>query len=126
LSWNYNYGQFSNVFAPSAYDSKMFLLNNPEKLHEDGALAMMAGIWFYMNPQDPKPSMHDVMTFFYEPTDADRAGNFGNHFGTTTNIINGGQECGFANDKATKRGEYFSEWLNFFGMPAESGLDCAN
>lgn len=50
LSWNYNYGQFSNVFAPAAYDSKMYLLKNPEKLHQDGDLAMTAGIWFYMTP----------------------------------------------------------------------------
>jgi len=97
LSWNYNYGQFSNVFAPSSYNSKMYLLDYPDLIHEDGSLAMMAGIWFYMNPQDPKPSMHDVMTFFFEPTAADIAGNYGTNFGTTTNIINGGQECGSAN-----------------------------
>ena len=50
LSWNYNYGQFSNIFAPSAYDSKMYLLNNPDLVHEDGFLAMASGIWFYMTP----------------------------------------------------------------------------
>ena len=26
LSWNYNYGMFSNVFAPSSYNSKLYLL----------------------------------------------------------------------------------------------------
>lgn len=50
LSWNYNYGQFSNVFAPSSYNSKMYFLENPELIHQDGALAMTAGIWFYMTP----------------------------------------------------------------------------
>ena len=50
LSWNYNYGQFSNIFAPSSYNSKLYLLENPDLVHEDGALAMMAGIWFYMTP----------------------------------------------------------------------------
>ena len=90
LSWNYNYGQFSNIFAPSSYNSKLYLLENPDLVHEDGALAMMAGIWFYMTPQDPKPSMHDVMSGFFVPTAADLAGNFGATFGTTTNVINGG------------------------------------
>lgn len=71
LSWNYNYGQFSNVFAPSSYNSKMYLLENPELVHQDGYLAMAAGIWFYVTPQDPKPSMHDVMTGFFIPNSAD-------------------------------------------------------
>lgn len=33
LSWNYNYGQFSNIFAPSSYNSKLYLLENPELVH---------------------------------------------------------------------------------------------
>ena len=87
LSWNYNYGQFSNVFAPSAYDSRLYLLEKPDLLATDGALSMMASLWFYMTPQDPKPSMHDVMTYFYEPNSIDKAGNYGPTFGTTTNIM---------------------------------------
>jgi len=55
---------------------------------------MAAGIWFYMTPQDPKPSMHDVMTGFFEPNDKDDQVNITATFGTTTNIINGGLECG--------------------------------
>lgn len=55
---------------------------------------MAAGIWFYMTPQAPKPSMHDVMTGFYVPNSADIAANFTASFGTTINIINGGFECG--------------------------------
>lgn len=94
LSWNYNYGQFSNIFAPSAYDSKMYFLENPQLIAEDGSLAMSAGIWFYMTPQDPKPSMHDVMTGFFVPNDVDKQNNIGADFATTTNIINGGLECG--------------------------------
>jgi len=104
----------------------MYLLENPEIVHQDSFLTFAAGIWFYMTPQDPKPSMHDIMTGFYEPNATDLAGNFTQSFGTTINVINGGQECGFVNDKATKRGEYYLKWLQFFGMPAESGLGCEN
>jgi len=50
LSWNYNYGRFSNIFAPAAYDSKLYLLEQPELVHQSGTLAMAAGIWFYMTP----------------------------------------------------------------------------
>ena len=59
--------------SPSSYNSKLYLLENPDLVHEDGFLAMSAGLWFYMTPQDPKPSMHDVMTGFFEPNAADTA-----------------------------------------------------
>lgn len=97
-------------------------------MHEDGFLAMAAGIWFYMTPQDPKPSMHDVMTGFFEPNATDLGLNITASFGTTINIINGGIECGQLpeNSKAASRGEYYLEWLNFFGMPAEGDLGCGN
>ena len=84
--------------APSSYHSKDYLLKNPEFVHQDGFLAMAAGIWFYMSPQKPKPSMHDVMTGFFVPNAADVAGKFAANFGTTINIINGGFECGQATE----------------------------
>ena len=104
----------------------MYLLENPQLVAEDGFLAMAAGIWFYMTPQDPKPSMHDVMTGFFIPNAADIAANVGAKFGTTTNIINGGLECGGWNSKAISRGEYFNKWLGFFGLPEETDVGCAN
>lgn len=86
---------------------------------------MCAGIWFYMTPQDPKPSMHDVMTGYFIPNSKDEAVNIGATFGTTTNIINGGLECGNGSTKARDRGAYFKEWLNFFGLSTnEVGIDC--
>lgn len=72
--------------------------------------------------------MHDVMTGWFTPNSIDLSSNITNSFATTINIINGGLECGkgFGYDKVVKRGEYFLEWLNFFGLPAESDLDCGN
>ena len=104
------------------------MLENPDLVHKDGFLAMAAGIWFYMTPQDPKPSMHDVMTGFFEPNDKDDKVNITATFGTTTNIINGGIECGQTpeNSKSRSRGDYYLKWLDFFGLPAESGLGCGS
>lgn len=104
----------------------MFLLENPDLVHEDGYLAMAAGIWFYMTPQDPKPSMHDVMTGFFIPNENDIQNGIGADFGTTINIINGGHECNRTpeSSKAASRAEYYLKWLNFFDMPAEDGLTC--
>ena len=71
------------------------MLENPDLVHEDGFLTFAAGIWFYMTPQDPKPSMHDIMTGFYMPNEIDLTSNFTAGFGATINVINGGLECGF-------------------------------
>lgn len=50
LSWNYNYGMFSNIYAPSAYDSKMVLLQDPGAVSRDGYTAFAAALWFWMTP----------------------------------------------------------------------------
>ena len=129
LSWNYNYGQFSTVStSPSTYDSKQTLLDDPDKLVTNGSLSMMGGIWFYMTPQSPKPSMHDVITGFFEPNDVDEKANIRADFGTTINIINGGQECGSdgSEKKAKSRGDFYNKWLAHFKLDTESGLSCAD
>ena len=126
LSWNYNYGQFSNIFGISEYNSKLKLLKDPDMVAREGYVAMAAGIWFYMTPQDPKPSMHDVMTGNFHPNAVDKANNITASFATTTNILNGGLECGpnTWDAKRKSRAEYFRRWLEFVGLPEEDDLDC--
>jgi len=65
LSWNYNYGSFSKVLGESNYESKMYLLEHPDEAASSGYVAFQAGLWFWMTPQSPKPSMHDVITGFW-------------------------------------------------------------
>lgn len=83
-----------------------------------------------MTPQSPKPSCHDAATGFMEPTAADDAAGFGPYFGVTTNIINGGQECGRNSEDARSqhRIDYYKEFLTYFGLPAEAEdtLTCGN
>ena len=125
LSWNYNYGMFSNIFGSSTYDGKLRLLKDPDMVAREGNVAMAAALWFFMTPQDPKPSMHDVMIGNYKPNAIDSSKNFKASFATTINILNGGLECGRpGNDKVLKRGEYYLKWLDFFGLQPETDLDC--
>ena len=86
LSWNYNYGAFGDSIG-------MDLLSNPDALIMDGTLGWRAALWFWMTPQAPKPSCHDVMTGVWTPTAADTAAGRMPGFGMTVNIINGGLEC---------------------------------
>lgn len=77
LSWNYNYGQFSQAW----FGDKSILLNDPDRVCKDPELAWASAIWFWMTAQHPKPSCHEAIV-----------GQKG--FGATINIINGGIECG--------------------------------
>lgn len=91
LSYNYNYGQASELI----FGDKNVLLANPEKVIQDGVIAFETGLWFWMAPQYPKPSCHDVMIpGKWTPTPAQQAAGIKPGFGATVNIINGGIECG--------------------------------
>lgn len=104
LSWNYNYGQMSDFL----YGDKNVLLNNPENVIKDAALAFQTAIWFWMTPQAPKPSCHSVMTGKWQPTQQDTNAGRVPGFGMTINIINGGLECNQpdSNKTQSRRGFY--------------------
>ncbi|KAL4616460.1 hypothetical protein ACB092_07G200600 [Castanea dentata] len=87
LSWNYNYGQCGEAL-------ELDLLNNPDLVATDPVISFKAAIWFWMTPQSPKPSCHDVITGNWNPSSVDIASSRLLGYGTTTNIINGGLECG--------------------------------
>jgi len=93
LSWNYNYGPFSIL----AFGDKNVLLQDPGRVAREGKLGWMSGIWFWMTPQLPKASSHDVMQSTWKPEGIFQSGaakgvTWG--FGATINIINGGFEAG--------------------------------
>jgi hypothetical protein len=93
LTHPYNYGPFSEFL----YGDKDVLLNDPDKLcppkPEDATIAFASAIWFWMTPQPPKPSCHDVMA---DKVDASyiTPARSQSRFGWTISIINGGIECG--------------------------------
>jgi chitinase len=74
-----------------------------------------------MTPQTPKPSIHDVATGFMVPTSADTGAGISQGFGVTTNIINGGQECGkgFEDARSSDRIKYYKAFLEYFDLPGE-------
>jgi len=120
LTWNFNYGPFSSI----AYSGdKNVLLKNPDLVATDGRLSMMSAFWFYMTPQSPKPSMHDIVTKYWVPNSSDSYEGLTSGFGSTINIINGG-ECGYYCSAAYNRVNYYNSFLSKFGLPTESNEDC--
>jgi len=89
LSWNYNYGAFSNAMFG---DTKV-LLKNPE-LVSNTWLNFASAIWFFVTPQPPKPSMLAIVDGSWTPNPHDMRANRLSGFGATIMVINGGIECG--------------------------------
>jgi len=68
-------------------------------LLKDGYTAFSSALWFYMTPQAPRPSMHDVMTNHFEPNNVDISNGINGGFGSTINIISP-DECSHGAENA--------------------------
>jgi len=119
LSWNYNYGQFSKFL----YNDPNILLNNPDLIQQNGVLAFKSAIWFWMMPQCPKPSCHQVMHELWsaEPGDYSQNTMYKKGFAHTNNIINGGLECRTTSsaaftEKVVLRSELYKYYLDIMGF----------
>ena len=124
LSWNYNYGQFSEAW----YGTKDSLLLYPERLAQDPVLSFASAIWFWMTPQFPKPSCHDIMTGNWSPTPKDIQKGRLPGFGATVNVINGGVECGNGTelDKTGNRYRYYQYFCHYFQVSPGENISCDN
>lgn len=124
LSWNYNYGQFSEAW----YGNKDDLLQHPERLSLDAVLSFASALWFWMTPQPPKPSCHDIMMNKWKPTADDLAKRRIPGFGATLNVINGGVECGTGTDQrhTKERYDYYKYFCHYFNVSPGENISCAN
>lgn len=125
LSYNYNYGPFSEAM----YGDVKVLLEKPE-LVADTWLNLASAIFFFAYPQPPKPSMLQVIDGTWQPNDHDKANGLVSGFGVTTQIINGGVECGGPTEiaQSQNRIKYYKEFANYLKVPvpANEVLGCAN
>lgn len=125
LSYNYNYGPFSEAM----YGDVRVLLDKPE-LVADTWLNLASAIFFFAYPQPPKPSMLQVIDGTWQPNEHDKANGLVPGFGVTTQIINGGVECGGPTEiaQSQNRIKYYKEFANYLKVPvpADEVLGCAN
>lgn len=118
LDSNYNYGP-----AGKAINSD--LLGNPDLVATDPTISFKTALWFWMTPQSPKPSCHDVVTGSWQPSAADSSAGRVPGYGVITNIINGGVECGKGqNDKVEDRIGFYKRYCDLFQVGYGDNLDC--
>merc|ERR1719391_228503 len=110
LSWNYNYGAFSNAM----YGDASVLLEKPD-LVATTWLNFASSMWFFVTPQPPKPSILQVVLGTWTPNQVDRAANLSPGFGATIMIINGALECGPSPSNAKGASERVKFYKDFAG-----------
>ena len=117
LSYNYNYGPFSEAM----FGDVSVLLNQPE-LVADTWLNLASAIFFYVYPQPPKPSMLHIVDGTWQPNDRDKSNGLLPGFGVTTQVINGGVECGGSTEhlQSQNRIDYYYEFAAYLGVPIAS------
>ncbi|MGL4394602.1 MAG: chitinase [Brevinema sp.] len=112
LRWNFNYGAFS----AAVFGDPEVLLKNPDMLLDDGKLAMMSAIWFWMMPQAPKPAIHEVMyKDTFKPT---HISNWG--FGHAVVLLNGFYESGAVEGGAEFKDQTVTRRINFYRQYADN------
>ena len=120
LSWNYNYGAAGQALG-------LNLLDNPDLVKSDGAVAFSTALWFWMTPQPPKPSCHAVMSGGWTPSPDDRNKGRTPGFGMTINIINGGLECGIATDnRVERRVNFYRQFCQMLRVTPDANVYCNN
>ncbi len=111
LSWNYNYGAVSHIL----FGDKNTLLSNPDKVMEDGKVAFMTAIWFWMYPQYSKPSCHEVMYSDFVAGSGQQS-QWG--FGHTIMIINGAME---SSSTIARRNAFYEKYKTALNVSTGSG-----
>jgi len=125
LSYNFNYGQFSQAM----FGDGRLLLDFPDFVATTW-LNLASATWFYTTPQPPKPSMLHVIDGTWVPNSEDRRNGIEPGFGATINIINGGLECntkdGRESRAALNRIAYYKQfaWYLYVDYEDET-LGCA-
>ncbi len=122
ISWNYNYGQFSEMY----FHDKEKLLKDPGLINRDPVTCFASAIWFWTMPQFPKPSCHDIITHHWMPTEKDIASGRVPGFGTVVNVINGGIECNKGEEAAKYRYGYYRYFCNYFKIDPGPNADCSS
>lgn len=122
ISWNYNYGQFSEAY----FRDKNILLKDPSIVSSNPEVSFAAALWFWTTPQFPKPSCHEIMAGLWNPTPKDTAGGRFPGFGAVVNVINGGIDCGPKGDPDTKyRYGYYRFFCRYFNVDPGDNIECS-
>lgn len=128
LTWNINYGRFSEFY----FGDRDVLLKNPELVEGDGPLGWAASLWFWTKPQDyggqcPPKQLDSTMPLGTMSCHTAFASPSGGGFGQTIRIINGGYEaCPTSSfrSSAVARVKYYLELTSLLNVAPAANDGC--
>ncbi len=106
LSWDYNYAAAGSAIGVD-------LVNNPDLVATDAAIAWRTGVWYWMTGTGSAGTTpHNAMIN-------------SQGFGVTIRAINGALECnGGRPDQVQSRINYYTNFTRILGVPTGSNLSC--
>ncbi|CAH8503321.1 unnamed protein product [Dicrocoelium dendriticum] len=103
LTWDFNYGAFSEHY----YGNRSTLLNDPDRVSEDGEVGFASAIWFWMTQPNSNKCAH---TNIYRSTCSHS--NWG--FGRTIMAINGDLEGGAVEGGSREKDKQVTSRIRYY------------
>ncbi len=113
------------ILSLGLYNNEKILLDSPEIISENGIIWLASAIWYYMIPQNQKPSLHDIVTWYWKPNATEMRNWLEQWFWATINAINN-DLCGQGKEteEAQTRIDFFSEFANALQVNMGSSYSC--
>lgn len=125
LKGDVQYAAFSKAFF-EGFDRSSDLLDDPNRVSDDGYTSFASALWKYMVPLPSQPSAHNVMSGFYVPNSSDLQAGHTAGFGTTIQIFDK-THCGtwHKSQGSIDRVNLFKSYEEDLGLAAETqNLNC--
>lgn len=87
------YARYGSAVKLTKFDGYLHFLNSPEEM-KTGQDGFRSALFGYMTPDNPVPSLHDIVTGLWIPSLNESTRHFGNDFGTTVFALRKYDACG--------------------------------
>jgi len=127
LQGDLDYARFSSIFY-EGFDRRADLINNPNRVADDGYHAFASAMYRYMVPKLPAPSPHNVIAGFYIANATDISAGLPSGFGATIQVLSK-NDCAKGSDTSggIDRANNFKNYMTALGLTADTTkLSCAS
>uniref|UniRef100_A0ACD5WFZ6 Uncharacterized protein n=1 Tax=Avena sativa TaxID=4498 RepID=A0ACD5WFZ6_AVESA len=101
------------------------LVSNPDLVSNDSVVAFQTAIWFWVTPQTPLPSCHDVMTGNWTPSAQDRDAGLLPGYGMTAKIVSGEEvDCSATSQDAQYAVQHYESYCDMLNVGHGDNVFC--
>uniref|UniRef100_A0ACD5WQ61 Uncharacterized protein n=1 Tax=Avena sativa TaxID=4498 RepID=A0ACD5WQ61_AVESA len=100
------------------------LVSNPDLVSNDSVVAFETAIWFWVTPQPPESSCHDVMTGNWTPSAQDRDAGLLPGYGMTARIVSGEVDCSATSKEAPYAVQHYKSYCDMLHVGYGDNVFC--